>query len=138
MEFSCGSGEVKFSEGGLVTELGTGADYNFHWAPPFSAVYTRVALGVDAKDKVTLKYTKGKKASLSGSVGIDGSLTGAIGVGTRKGGTYAEGAMTGTLKNTLKFPAQTLENSLSIVGNLKAKINVAVLNYDLTENNLGA
>ena len=136
MEFSCGSGEVKFSEGGLVTELGTGADYNFHWAPPFSAVYTRVALGVDAKDKVTLKYTKGKKASLSGSVGIDGSLTGAIGVGTRKGGTYAEGAMTGTLKNTLKFPAQTLENSLSIVGNLKAKINVAVLNYDLTENNL--
>lgn len=136
MEFSCGSGEVKFSEGGLVTELGTGADYNFHWAPPFSAVYTRVALGVDAKDKVTLKYTKGKKASLSGSVGIDGSLTGAIGVGTRKGGTYAEGAMTGTLKNTLKFPAQTLENSLSIVGNLNAKINVAVLNYDLTENNL--
>lgn len=136
MEFSCGSGEVKFSEGGLVTELGTGADYDFHWAPPFSAVYTRVALGVDAKDKVTLKYTKGKKASLSGSVGIDGSLTGAIGVGTRKGGTYAEGAMTGTLKNTLKFPAQTLENSLSIVGNLKAKINVAVLNYDLTEDNL--
>lgn len=51
MEFSCGSGEVKFSEGGLVTELGTGADYNFHWAPPFSAVYTRVALGVDAKTK---------------------------------------------------------------------------------------
>ena len=41
MEFSCGSGEVKFSEGGLVTELGTGADYKFHWAPPFSAVYTR-------------------------------------------------------------------------------------------------
>lgn len=136
MEFSCGNGNVEFSEGGIITEFGTGADYDFHWTPPFTAVYTRVEIGVDANGKIGLKYTKAKQAALIGNLDVDGKLTGAIGIGTHKGGTYAEGQLTGSLKNTLKFPVQTAEKSLSIIGNLKAKINVAVLNYDLTENNL--
>lgn len=51
LEFSCGSGKPVFSKGGIVTELKTGADYTFHWAPPFSAVYTRIGVGVNSEGK---------------------------------------------------------------------------------------
>lgn len=98
MEFSCGNGNVEFSEGGIITEFGTGADYDFHWTPPFTAVYTRVEIGVDANGKIGLKYTKAKQAALIGNLDVDGKLTGAIGIGTHKGGTYAEGQLTGSLK----------------------------------------
>lgn len=46
LEFSCGSGKPVFSKGGIVTEMKTGADYTFHWNPPFSAVYTRIGVGI--------------------------------------------------------------------------------------------
>ena len=136
LEFSCGSGKPVFSKGGIVTELKTGADYTFHWAPPFSAVYTRIGVGVNSEGNLKVKYNEAKKYVFSGDLGVDGSLEGAIGIGSKRGGTYAEGTLTGTLNSKLKFPASSLEKCLKVTGNLTAKINVAVLNYDLTENNL--
>lgn len=136
LEFSCGSGKPVFSKGGIVTELKTGADYTFHWAPPFSAVYTRIGVGVNSEGNLKVKYNEAKKYVFSGDLGVDGALEGAIGIGSKRGGTYAEGTLTGTLNSKLKFPASSLEKCLKVTGNLTAKINVAVLNYDLTENNL--
>ena len=40
------------------------------------------------------------------------------------------------MNSKLKFPVASLEDSLEVTGNLTAKINIAVLNYDLTEDNL--
>lgn len=136
MEFSCGSGKPVFSKGGLVTEMKTGADYTFHWAPPFSAVYTRIGLGVDSAGNLEVKYKNAKQFVFSGSLGIDGTLEGAIGIGSKRGGTYAEGTLTGKLNSKLQFPVASLEDSLNVTGNLVAKINIAVLNYDLTDGNL--
>lgn len=136
LEFSCGSGKPVFSKGGIVTEMKTGADYTFHWNPPFSAVYTRIGVGVDSAGNLELKYNNAKQFTFSGSLAIDGMLEGAIGIGSKRGGTYAEGTLTGKMNSKLKFPVASLEDSLEVTGNLTAKINIAVLNYDLTEDNL--
>ena len=136
LEFSCGSGKPVFSKGGIVTEMKTGADYTFHWNPPFSAVYTRIGVGVDSAGNLELKYNNAKQFVFSGSLAINGTLEGAIGIGSKRGGTYAEGTLTGKMNSKLKFPVASLEDSLEVNGNLTAKINIAVLNYDLTEDNL--
>lgn len=136
LEFSCGSGKPVFSQGGIVTEMKTGADYTFHWNPPFSAVYTRIGVGVDSAGNLELKYNNAKQFVFSGSLAINGTLEGAIGIGSKRGGTYAEGTLTGKMNSKLKFPVASLEDSLEVTGNLTAKINIAVLNYDLTEDNL--
>ena len=136
LEFSCGSGKPVFSKGGIVTEMKTGADYTFHWNPPFSAVYTRIGVGVDSAGNLELKYNNAKQFVFSGSLAINGTLEGAIGIGSKRGGTYAEGTLTGKMNSKLKFPVASLEDSLEVTGNLTAKINIAVLNYDLTEDNL--
>ncbi len=136
LEFSCGSGKPVFSKGGIVTEMKTGADYTFHWNPPFSAVYTRIGVGVDSAGNLELKYNNAKQFTFSGSLAIDGMLEGAIGIGSKRGGTYAEGTLTGKMNSKLKFPVASLEDSLEVTGNLTAEINIAVLNYDLTEGNL--
>ena len=136
LEFSCGSGKPVFSKGGIVTEMKTGADYTFHWNPPFSAVYTRIGVGVDSAGNLELKYKNAKQFTFSGSLAIDGMLEGAIGIGSKRGGTYAEGTLTGKMNSKLKFPVASLEDSLEVTGNLTAEINIAVLNYDLTEGNL--
>lgn len=136
LEFSCGSGKPVFSKGGIVTEMKTGADYTFHWNPPFSAVYTRIGVGVDSAGNLELKYNNAKQFTFSGSLAINGMLEGAIGIGSKRGGTYAEGTLTGKMNSKLKFPVASLEDSLEVTGNLTAEINIAVLNYDLTEGNL--
>lgn len=136
LEYSCGSGKPVFSKGGIVTEMKTGADYTFHWNPPFSAVYTRIGVEVDSAGNLELKYNNAKQFVFSGSLEISGMLEGAIGIGSKRGGTYAEGTLTGKMNSKLKFPVASLEDSLEVTGNLTAKINIAVLNYDLTEGNL--
>ena len=93
-------------------------------------------MGVNSEGNLKVKYNEAKKYVFSGDLGVDGALEGAIGIGSKRGGTYAEGTLTGTLNSKLKFPASSLEKCLKVTGNLTAKINVAVLNYDLTENNL--
>ncbi len=97
LEFSCGSGKPVFSKGGIVTEMKTGADYTFHWNPPFSAVYTRIGVGVDSAGNLELKYNNAKQFVFSGSLAINGTLEGAIGIGSKRGGTYAEGTLTGRM-----------------------------------------
>lgn len=53
-------------------------------------------MGVNSEGNLKVKYNEAKKYVFSGDLGVDGSLEGAIGIGSKRGGTYAEGTLTGT------------------------------------------
>ena len=135
IEYSYATGKLKFSEGGMLLEASADNSWSFHWSPPFSVVYTALDIGADANGKIYLEE-KADMIDLAGKLSLKGQLSGAIGAGTRKGGTYVEGQITGTIKADVIIPADSLEQSLTVSGSLTAQINAAVLNYNLTNGNL--
>ncbi|MBR1931479.1 MAG: Ig-like domain-containing protein, partial [Lachnospiraceae bacterium] len=119
MEFSYATGEIVYSEGGIILEasLGTSVDYPL---PPAPAVY--VTFGVEAEFNGHLKLVRESTMKYTPSIdaGIDLSAKLGIGAGAKKIKTYAELGLKGTIGLQMSLPADSLEKALQ--ARLSAKV----------------
>ncbi len=137
MEFNYESGEIKLSEGGIISEVGISTTKTFRWTPPWSAVYTILGFDTGANGKIYLNENK-DKIQLNTNLGANFGLNAGIGAGSKKllGGFYAEGVISGTLNGNLKLPASNVKDALSISCDAAAKLAVVALGFDLTNGKL--
>ena len=112
MEFSYASGEVVYSEGGIILEAGLGAQMEYRF-PPCSAIYMTFGANADFKGNIKLVREDVMSYQMSMSSAIDLSAKLGAGVGSKKIKTYAEGGFIGTLGIGLELPADSLENALT-------------------------
>lgn len=78
-------------------------------------------MGVNSEGNLKVKYNEAKKYVFSGDLGVDGSLEGAIGIGSKRGGTYAEGTLTGNIKFKIKISSKFFRKMFKSNRNLQQK-----------------
>ncbi len=112
IEFSYASGEIVYTEGGMVLEaaLGTSVDYKL---PPCPAVYVTFGLkaGFDGKIELIRESTMNYTPSIAAGIDLEAAL--GVTAGSKKVKTYAELGLKGNLKIDLTLPAARLANALA-------------------------
>ncbi len=127
-EVSYASGELAFSEGGIVIGISTKEltllDLPF---PPAPFIYFRLTFQMDAKGELKLTVESTAKALIkpSATVTLNPKLTGMLNLGVPKLASVG-GGLTGSLDATMNIPFAKLEDGLTVklTGNFTVKLKL--------------
>lgn len=129
IEFSYASGEIVFSQGGIVLEAALGFNVSYP-IPPAPALY--VTFGLEAGFNGELKLVRRSALNYSPSMNAEIEMEATIGagVGSNKAKTYAELGMKGTLFLGVVLPASSLSDSLTADLDVSIYFNSQVFGFD--------
>ena len=129
MEFSFASGDFEFQEGGIVLETSLGTTLNYQ-VPAFPAAYCTFSLNSDFKGNLQLAKKTEVNYSLSMAAQLNLAARMGIGLGIKKANNYVEGGYYGKLKTSVKLPASSLEEALTVYLNGGLYIESRILGFD--------
>ncbi len=129
IEFNYSSGEIVFSEGGLVMEAELGTSMSFP-LPPCPAVYATFGMSLDCNGK--LKLVREGEMSYTPSLNTELTTTATIGVGagSKKAKTYAELGLKGSIKLGIDIPKKSLQDAFRAELSAKVYFDSKILGFN--------
>ena len=129
MEFSYSSGEIVFSQGGIIAEIGLGTSFEYK-IPPFPIAYLTFGARVDADAKISLIRESAYCYAPAANLGLGLGANIGVGVGEKKVKTYVEGGLKGSLKFGLTLPSETFAKAFSAKLTGKVYFESKILGFD--------
>ena len=129
IEFSYATGEIVYTEGGMVLEAALGASSEYK-LPPCPAVYVTFGLEADFDGKIELIRESTRNYTPSIAAGIDLEAALGVGAGSKTVKTYAELGLQGNLKIDMNLPAARLANALAAELTATVQFDSKVFGFD--------